>query len=135
MLTLDSLPVPLLGLAALAITATAAVLLVLRLRARRRRRRAQRRVVEKPNSYYTSQLARDTVAKHRWQGIALDRVHEVNRGEVLRLLETADAAGVDALRPSERAFLDQIARITPPAPPAPEPKRAEGTGMPQLRPA
>lgn len=133
---LDSQPLPLLALAALALLAMAVVLTIAYMRAARARRRARRRVVEKPNSHYTSQLARDSVAKHRWHGIALDRVHEVNRAEVLRLLATAEAAGVDALRPNERAFLDQIARIAPGPPPPPELMLPEdGPGMPRLRPA
>ena len=69
--------------------------------------------MEKPNSHYTAPLARDIQIRHRWHDIALERVHEINRGEVVRLLAKADAVGVETLRASERAFLDQMARITP----------------------
>ena len=113
--------------------ASAAVIVVAAglVRSARTRRRARRRVVEKPNSHYTSQLARDTQARHRWHEIALERVHEINRGEVERLIARADAMGVEGLRASERAFLDQMAQIAPrtPSPEAREPRPP----LPQLR--
>lgn len=89
-------------------------------RAIRARNRARRRVVEQPNSHYTSPLVRNGEIRHRWQNIDLDRIHEVNRGEVSRLLARVEASGVDSLREAERVFLDQVASIsgiTPPAPP------------------
>jgi hypothetical protein len=78
----------------------------------RKRRKLQRRVIEQPNSHYTSKLVinRDTLT--RWHDIPLDKVHEINRGEVDRLLKKAEALGVDSLRAPERVFLDQIALIT-----------------------
>lgn len=114
-------PVPAV-LLAFALVAGATILAVLLVRFARVRARARRRVVEKPNSHYTPPGVRDVEARHRWRDIALDRVHEINRGEVVRLIGKAEAAGAEALRPQERAFLDQIAlnagRI-----PAPEPRQ------------
>lgn len=85
-----------------------ATLLVLRIV---RRRRAARRVVESPNSHYTSHLARESAARHRWHDMPLDRVHEINREEVVRLLAKAEAASVQALNGKEREFLDYMADL------------------------
>lgn len=87
------------------------------LRHARTRRRRQRRV-ELPNSHYTSQMARNREVQHRWKHIVLDRVHEVNREEVRRLLAKVEATSVEALRPAERTFLDRIAELAGTAPPA-----------------
>jgi hypothetical protein len=75
----------------------------------RSRRRHVTRVVERPNSHYTAQGVRDSENRHRWAGINLDAIHEVNRDEVVRLLARLEVGGVDALRPVERIFLDQLA--------------------------
>jgi len=91
----------------------------------RARRQARRRVVEMPNSYYASQLARAIETRHRWHGIDLDKIHEINREEVVRLLAKVEALGVDALRPDERVFLDNMARLAGTAPPPPEPPREQ----------
>jgi hypothetical protein len=77
----------------------------------RTRRRATRRVVEQPNSHYTSQLVRETEARHRWYEIEVDRVHEINRGEVARLLVKVEVGGPEALRADERTFLDYMAEL------------------------
>jgi hypothetical protein len=98
----------------------------------RARRRPRRRVVEQPNSHYTSQLARDNETRHRWSNIALDRMHEVNRGEVERLLAKVEATSVDALRPNERAFLDRMAELADALSPA-GPGGKERQGAPDLR--
>ena len=111
----------------------AALALFAAARIARARRRAKRRVVEKPNSHYTSQLAQHTETRHRWHEIDLDRVHEINRDEVVRLVAKADVSGVDSLRPAERAFLDQIAKVAPPRTP---PRRRDEGGpavTPDLR--
>jgi hypothetical protein len=110
-----------LPLGLLAILAGAALAIALA-RAARARRRARRRTVELPNSHYTSQLARAVETRHRWHGIALDKVHEINREEVLRLLAKVEALGVDALRPNERVFLDNMARLAGTRPPEPHDK-------------
>jgi cell division protein FtsL len=109
-------PVAIALLVAIVITAAAVAA-----RVTRSRRKVKRRVVEKPNSHYTSQLARNSESKHRWSNIALDRMHEVNRAEVERLLARVEATSVDALRPNERAFLDRMAELASATPPAPPP--------------
>ncbi|MGH7445977.1 MAG: hypothetical protein ACRELT_00355 [Longimicrobiales bacterium] len=87
----------------------------------RARRRARRRVIEQPNSHYTSQLVRNGETRHRWQNIDLDRIHEINRGEVVRLLGKVDVSGVESLRETERVFLDQVANVAA-MKPAPAPR-------------
>jgi hypothetical protein len=77
-----------------------------------RRKRARNRVIEQPNSHYTPQLVRNREDLDRWEAIPLERVHEINRGEVARLIDKANAAGVESLRPRERTFLDHMAMIT-----------------------
>lgn len=79
-----------------------------------RRTRSRNRKVEAPNSHYTPQLVRNREDLDRWENIPLDKVHEINRGEVVRLIDKAKAAGVESLRPTERTFLDQIALVTGP---------------------
>jgi hypothetical protein len=44
----------------------------------------------------------------RWKGIVLDSLHELNRGEVVRLLAKVESEGAGNLRPSERQFLDRM---------------------------
>tara|TARA_B100000378_G_scaffold98080_1_gene77821 strand:+ start:533 stop:1309 length:777 start_codon:yes stop_codon:yes gene_type:complete len=50
----------------------------------------------------------DRLATARWKGIVLDSLHELNRGEVVRLLAKVESKGVGNLRPSERQFLDRM---------------------------
>jgi hypothetical protein len=109
MSAIDPIFLFLVGLATLAIGTVGTTVLV---RIVRSRQRAKRRVVERPNSHYTSQLAAGAEAKHRWHGIALDRIHEINRAEVVRLLAKLEATSVDALNARERAFLDGMAELT-----------------------
>jgi hypothetical protein len=80
-------------------------------RAVRARNRARRRVVEKPNSHYTPELVRRRDTENRWRDITLDRIHEINRVEVRRLLDKVEALGADALRPAERVFMERMAEI------------------------
>lgn len=98
----------------------------------RARARARRRVLEKPNSHYTAPLVRDSETRHRWHGIDLGRVHEINRGEVVRLLAKVDASGVEVLRPNERQFLDHMTELAGTKRPA-EPREAGNQGLPELR--
>jgi hypothetical protein len=77
-----------------------------------RRRRARNRVVEKPNSHYTPQLVLNREDLDRWENIPLERVHEINRDEIVRLVAKARAAGVESLRVKERTFLDHMALVT-----------------------
>ncbi len=51
-------------------------------------------------------------ALERWQRIPLQRLHELNREEVERLLRKIDESGVESLTPGERAFLDRMADTT-----------------------
>lgn len=96
----------------------------------RARRRARRRVLEKPNSFYTSDIVRHNEAKHRWHHMALERIHEINREEVVRLLARVEATSVESLRPNERAFLDRMAELAGTRPP-PEPREQSAPTVPR----
>ena len=75
----------------------------------RRARKAQReRRVEAPNSEYKSQYLLDLEAKQRWESLDLDRLHEVNREEVVKVLAKLRATSVRSLSPQERDFLDRM---------------------------
>lgn len=104
------------------------------MRVLRARRRARRRVVEKPNSHYTSPIVRDVETRHRWHGVRLDRIHEINREEVVRLLARVEAIGVDSLRANERVFLDNMAEISGTRTPVEEGRDKGGPTVPELRP-
>lgn len=124
---------PLLILAAVLLAVALGGGLIALARAARVRRKARRRVIEQPNSHYTSPLVRETETRHRWHGMSLENIHEINRAEVVRLLARADALGVDALRPNERSFLDHIAEMAGGSPPAE--RRDKGKQVaPELRP-
>lgn len=82
------------------------------LRHRRRRLIASRRLVEKPNSYYSSELVKKQEDRDRWKALDLDDMHPVNREEVERLLEIVDERGVDALSSSDRLFLGNMTRLS-----------------------
>ncbi|HUE77770.1 MAG TPA: hypothetical protein VMM83_07505 [Longimicrobiales bacterium] len=104
---MDPVPLLTLGLAlATAIIVTFTVARLIRAPARGRKR-----VVEQPNSHYSSESAREARARHRWRDIDLDSLHEINREEVLRLLARVEGTRPDTLRPSEREFLDHLAGI------------------------
>jgi len=77
----------------------------------RERRIAQRRRVELPNSHYASQLVRNQLDRERWGDLNLERVHEVNREEVERLLGLVDALGAGCLSTRERVFLDHLSSL------------------------
>ncbi|HEX6940251.1 MAG TPA: hypothetical protein VF158_12630 [Longimicrobiales bacterium] len=107
---LDPTALALLGLALLVAAAASR-------RATRARRRARRRIVEPPNSHFTARIVRENETRHGWQNIDLDRIHEINREEVVRLLAKVEAAGIQALRANERAFLDHMTTLAGSAPP------------------
>jgi len=44
----------------------------------------------------------------RWSRIKRDNLHEVNRGELDRILDKISASGIGSLTPSEREFLDRF---------------------------
>ena len=53
-------------------------------------------------------LTRDRVSLARWKGIGLDSLHELNRGEVERLIAKAELLGAGGLTPTERDFLNRM---------------------------
>ena len=81
---------------------------------RRARARIAKRILERPNSYYASKGVRDQEDAEWYDSIHLDRLHEVNRAEVERLVRQIKGAGLDSLRPSDRAFLERIADLDAP---------------------
>jgi membrane associated rhomboid family serine protease len=50
----------------------------------------------------------DRLALARWKGIAVDSLHELNRGEVQRLIAKVERDGTASLTQSERDFLDRM---------------------------
>lgn len=100
----STLTLALLG-GAVAIALGACAALMVRRRARRRKRP---RVVEAPNSHYQSRGVQNLVDRERWEGIRIDRLHEINAEEVRALLARVRENGVRGLSPSDRAFLDRM---------------------------
>lgn len=96
-------------LAALILFFVAVVWTRLWLRRAKERRLASRRRVEEPNSHYSSEGVRQQEDRERWGRIDLRKLHPLNRDEVRRLLELADADGVGVLSPRDRLFLDNMA--------------------------
>jgi hypothetical protein len=78
----------------------------------RRARIAARRIVEKPNSHYSSAIVKNHVDRERWGQVNLDLIHPVNREEVERLLVLADVQGPDSLSNRERLFLENMTRLS-----------------------
>ncbi len=78
----------------------------------KRARIAARRVLEKPNSHYSSAIVKNQVDRERWDSVNLDLIHPVNREEVERLLAVADVQGPDALSNRERLFLENMTRLS-----------------------
>lgn len=73
------------------------------------RRGAGRRAWQKAISpQQSSARMSDRAAVNRWKGIAVDRLHEINRDEVVRLLSKVDAEGTGSLTQAERDFLDRM---------------------------
>lgn len=81
---------------------------------RRARVKAANRILERPNSYYSSKGVRDQEDAEWYDSIDLDKLHEVNRAEIERLIAQIKGAGIDSLRPSDRAFLERIAELDAP---------------------
>jgi membrane associated rhomboid family serine protease len=67
--------------------------------------RAERTGTESPQAAMPAPSASDV---RRWKSIDPAALHEVNRGELLRVLEKLDKAGPAGLTPAERAFLDRF---------------------------
>ena len=78
----------------------------------RRARIAARRIVEKPNSHYSSAMVKNQVDRERWGSVNLDLIHPVNREEVERLLALADVQGPGSLSNRERLFLENMTRLS-----------------------
>lgn len=78
----------------------------------RRARIAARRVVERPNSHYSSVIVKNQVDRERWGTVNLDLIHPVNREEVERLLALADVRGPESLSNRERLFLENMTRVS-----------------------
>ena len=74
----------------------------------RKQRIAARRVVERPNSHYSSQGVRNHEDRDRWGRINLGRLHPLNQEEVERLLDLIDREGVNAISKRDRLFLDNM---------------------------
>lgn len=86
-----------------------AALVALAVRYRRAKKAAKRRRVEAPNSAYRSEYVQDLEARERWERMDVEALHEVNREEVVRLLEKVRSDGIRSLSSSERDFLDRMA--------------------------
>ena len=52
----------------------------------------------------------DRIAVARWKGISVESLHELNRGEVERLIAKVERDGPTGLTQSERDFLDRMSR-------------------------
>jgi hypothetical protein len=74
----------------------------------RKRRVAARRVVEAPNSHYSSQGVRNQEDRDRWGRINVRKLHPLNRDEVQRLLDVVDQDGIKSLSSKDRLFLDNM---------------------------
>jgi len=84
------------------------VLLRIGYRSWRKSRVVERRVVEAPNSHYSSEGVRNQEARERWGRINQRRLHPLNRDEVQRLLDAVDQYGLPALSPKDKLFLDNM---------------------------
>jgi membrane associated rhomboid family serine protease len=69
------------------------------------RREFQRQM--RPDGTVTG-LVGDRIALARWKGISIDSMHELNRGEVERLIAKAERSGPSSLSQAERDFLDRM---------------------------
>ncbi len=81
---------------------------------RKKRIIAERRVVERPNSFYGSMAVHNQEDEERWRRIELERLHELNREYVERLLRQIEGAGVGTLTKEERAFMERMANLEAP---------------------
>ena len=71
-------------------------------------RRRQRRVVKRPPRPRMVSIVVDVEALERWKAIPRERLHEINREEVDKLVRKANESGARALTTDERAFLDRM---------------------------
>lgn len=75
---------------------------------RRVKRMEPKRRVEAPNSEYRSRYVEDIEARERWERLDLDRMHQVNRTEVERILSKIKAASIRSVSEADRAFLERM---------------------------
>ena len=54
--------------------------------------------------------ASEVESRKAWEAIQMDDLHELNRGEVQKLLGKLQEGGLKSLSPDERAFLDRMVR-------------------------
>jgi membrane associated rhomboid family serine protease len=71
-------------------------------------RQRQRRVVKQPARPRKVSIVVDLESLERWKSIPRERLHEINREEVEKLLRKAHRLGARALTADERAFLDRM---------------------------
>lgn len=71
-------------------------------------RRRQRRVVKQPALPRKLSIVVDLESLERWKTIPRERLHEINREEVDKLLRKAHQLGARALTADERDFLDRM---------------------------
>ncbi|HIF07770.1 MAG TPA: hypothetical protein EYQ64_12705 [Gemmatimonadetes bacterium] len=95
---------------------------------RKKRIIAERRVVERPNSFYGSMAVHNQEDEERWRRIELERLHELNREYVERLLRQIEGAGVGTLTQEARAFMERMANLEAP------PRRGARPPDPRLSP-
>jgi len=84
---------------------------------RKKRLVAEGRVIERPNSFYGSKAVHNQEDEEWWRRIELERLHELNREYVERLLLQIEGAGVGTLTKDDRAFMERMAKLE--APPRP----------------
>jgi hypothetical protein len=77
------------------------------------RREFQRKLNAPLHNEPTGILAGERATLKRWEAIEVSRLHELNREEVLVLLQKVNALGVKSLSASERQFLDRMAASVP----------------------
>ena len=83
--------------------------------------RKKRLIAERPNSFYASKAVHNQEDEEWWRGIELERLHELNREYVERLLRQIAGAGVGTLTTDERAFMERMAKLDAPAHPGVRP--------------
>ena len=93
---------------------------------RKKRIVAERRVVERPNSFYASKAVHSQEDEDWWRRIELERLHELNREYVEHLL--LRIAGAGTLTKEERAFMERMAKLEAP----PRPGVRPPSGFPDL---
>ena len=71
-------------------------------------RQRQRRVVKRPARPRKVSIVADLESLERWKSIPRERLHEINREEVDKLLRKARRLGAKSLTADERDFLDRM---------------------------